>query len=211
MNSREVFPLFATPLTVTNNYLPDKYLEPLIKYYKEGTDIWRDTGHPYQSMQTKSKKTLDNFPDVKWYMEKDFNMFIKDLLWLKPENKFAMGTSWGTKTTPETVSHFHTHTNYFYSGVYYFEETDTPIEFQRPLQGWQFGFEKEDFNLWNNDVFQIKPKANTMVYFPSCVEHRITYHQGKEDRYSIAMNFMPVGVWGNLDSRVSMEMTDGIE
>ena len=209
MNSREVFPLFSTPLTVTNRFLPTKYIEPLVEYYKGNDDIWEDKGFKFQSMQTKSKKTLDEHPDVKWYIEKDFNMFIKDMLLLEDKYKFALGTSWGTKTTPEHASSWHQHSNYFYSGVYYFEESETPIEFQKPVAGYRYGFEKKDFNIFNNETFSVKPEANSMVYFPSWLEHRIAYHEGDTHRYSIAMNFTPVGTWGTMDSEISMEMSNG--
>lgn len=203
---RSVFPLFSAPLTISFDFLPEKYVRELEQYYKNSPDIWQDTGFKYQSMQTIDKRTLDQFPEIKWHIEKDFNMFIKDFLALDEENTFKMGSSWGTKTLPETVAHWHMHTNYYYSAVYYFEDSTTNLEFQKSIMGYQYGFVKKEDNIFNSDLFTFTPRKNSIVYFPSYLEHRIAYHQEDVDRYSIAMNFTPVGTWGKFDSRITMNM-----
>ena len=207
--TKELIPLFSTPLIVCRNFLPVDDLDVLKNYYVNTKEIWQDYDQEMEAnIQTKSKNTLKNFPKVKSFIENDFNVFIKELLDLEEDNKFVMGTNWGTKSRNGDVGSDHIHANYFWSAVFYFEDSKTQIQFSKYSQGYEYGFNKKSTNLFNSFGFGVTPSANTMIYFPSHLQHKIDVHREEKPRYSIAMNFSPTGAWGQGDSMISTDINE---
>mgnify|MGYP003625805086 CR=1 FL=1 len=112
-------------------------------------------------------------------------------------NKVDIETSWGTLTKTNGYSEFHHHPNYWLSAVYY-SSGEGHIEFMRPQIVPYSIKEMQHFTI-NNTCIQTVKKGDLIV-FPSYLRHRIYYYEGKEDRYSIAMNINPIGKIGIKDS-----------
>ena len=56
------------------------------------------------------------------------------------------------------------------------------------------------YNKFTKEKTFIDPKKKHMIIFPSYLEHGISHHQSYLPRYSLAMNIVPTGNYGNYDS-----------
>jgi len=211
--SREVRSLFAVPFVVCPDFLTEENFKTLKNYYTDPSqkNIWQDDDEPslIHNIQTKSKKTLDTFPEIKDIFEQDFSFFIKGLYKLGKETDFKIGASWAHKAIKGSVGSFHTHANYFWSGVYYLQDSDTNIRFFKNSVYYDYCFEiREESNPFNRGSVDFTPKENCFILFPAYVPHQVMEHRDEHNRYSIAMNFTPVGTWGVHDSTISMNLND---
>ena len=87
------------------------------------------------------------------------------------------------------------HSNCWFSGVYYFQDSYSGLEFKNPIE--------RDIDLKNNKLtnnWRLQPKKNMLVFFPSYLHHRIEKNTFDEVRHSLAFNIMPDGTTGVVDS-----------
>lgn len=204
--TKEVFPLFSSPLVVCRNFLDVSNLDMLKNYYCSNTNIWQDfyNKNLTHNVQTISKKTLDTFPDIKQLFEEDFNELAATFLQITDETVFKIGSSWGHKAKPFSIGRCHTHSNYFWSAVFYLQDSNTAITFFKNISGYDFSFKVKKETLYNSSGFKFTPTENTLIYFPSYLSHSVDEHSEQQNRYSIAMNFTPTGVWGYSDSEIAL-------
>ena len=146
---------------------------------------------------------LDDFPDIKKYILSIFNDYIKNIY--KYENDFVMSTSWSTRVKPNTTTTSHNHKNSMFTGVLYLKSKNiSPILFeQNPILS-SFLIEPSEFNDVNYESWIVKPSSWEIIFFPSHIKHNICRNESDEDRFSIAMNFLPIGIYGKDDSTVNI-------
>jgi hypothetical protein len=60
--------------------------------------------------------------------------------------------------------------------------------------------EPSEYNLYNSSSWEITPKKNLMIIFPSYLFHKVNTHISNENRYSLAFNLFPKGNIGKNDS-----------
>jgi len=119
---------------------------------------------------------------------------------LKVSNQIQITTSWFTKVPPNGKGTPHTHTNSWWSGVYYFRDSMSPIKFEKFASGidvFTKGIEQNEFNSF---AFYAVPKKGTLLLFPSELIHSIQKNDTEFDRCSLAFNIMPKGLIENGDS-----------
>jgi uncharacterized protein (TIGR02466 family) len=139
--------------------------------------------------------------DVTWLADK-FNTVAKNFTenYLKWEKtKLKLSTSWFTKTKLGQESSLHTHANHILSGVFYWNNTDNcKITFENlnPGHHWEI--------LPNNNSNTFTLGDCELIIFPSELHHKIEPWTGKEDRKSLAFNWIPSGEIGSFDSKVSI-------
>ena len=210
--SRDVLAVFATPLVICRDFLSKENYLKLKEYYinPDNKEIWQDFDDPSQihNIQTKSKKTLDNFPAIKDIFEQDFNYFIKNLIKPGKETNFKIGASWAHKAVKGSVGSFHIHANYFWSGVYYLQDSTTDIRFFKSIGHYDYCFEMNEINPFNRGSYNITPTKNCLILFPAYMPHQVQEHREEKNRYSIAINYTPLGTWGVHDSTISMSLND---
>jgi uncharacterized protein (TIGR02466 family) len=146
---------------------------------------------------------LDDFPDIKKNILSIFNDYIKNIY--KYENDFVMSTSWSTRVKPNTTTTSHNHKNSMFTGVLYLKSKNiSPILFeQNPILS-SFSIEPSEFNDFNYESWIVKPSSWEIIFFPSHIKHNICRNESDEDRFSIAMNFLPIGIYGKDDSTVNI-------
>ncbi len=146
---------------------------------------------------------LDDFPDIKKYILSIFNDYIKNIY--KYENDFVMSTSWSTRVKPNTTTTSHNHKNSMFTGVLYLKSKNiSPILFEpNPILS-SFLIEPSEFNDVNYESWIVKPSSWEIIFFPSHIKHNICRNESDEDRFSIAMNFLPIGIYGKGDSTVNI-------
>jgi hypothetical protein len=70
---------------------------------------------------------------------------------------------------------------------------------------------RSEYNIWNADAWTIIPDDGLLLIFPSYLHHKILPGQNSEPRYSLAMNFFPIGKIGynGSDSFINIKDVDG--
>ena len=183
-----IYPLFSMPLMALSLDIDN---DKLLKYIKNIT--YRDNINSNKSFLSKSVKLLEN---KKLQKEKQiFLIAIQQYLnVLGYKQKFKILNSWSTKVEKNYNSQVHVHTNTWLSGVYYTQDNSS-IEF---IKNWAnssfFNLEfNNSKNIYSSTKWDLKVKKNTLLIFPSELQHKIKKNLLKENRYSIAFNILPIG------------------
>jgi len=183
-----IYPLFSMPLMALSLDIDN---DKLLKYIKNIT--YRDNINSNKSFLSKSVKLLEN---KKLQKEKQiFLIAIQQYLnVLGYKQKFKILNSWSTKVEKNYNSQVHVHTNTWLSGVYYTQDNSS-IEF---IKNWAnssfFNLEfNNSKNIYSSTKWDLKVKKNTLLIFPSELQHKIKKNLSKENRYSIAFNILPIG------------------
>ena len=191
--------LFAKHISVFNLDIDTKKILNTIKKEKYYTN------HDYLgSEQSKNTEILNN-PQLFELKKQILNCFYqyKSEIY-KIANDFIIPSSWVAKFKPNTSGKSHAHSNCMFSAVYYLDES-SPIVFNNYQLNNLFCTPTE-WNTNNCTYFEIEPKKNKLIIFPSDVFHEIKPNFNKKTRYSIACNFFPVGKVGDKDSFVELQM-----
>lgn len=155
-----------------------------------------------KSYASESLSVLDKELKLKTLVVNAFTKFKNEVLRLETTD-FEITTSWMTMTKPGGYSQFHFHKNSYYSAVVYFEtHQDGHLVFD-DAHSTQQNIQPNDpveYNLYNLESFYCTPKENLIVLFPSYLRHKVDTYTGNTDRYSLAVNFFPTGLFGKGDS-----------
>ena len=135
---------------------------------------------------------LDDYPEMKKLFTSISLQVLKEVA---DAEKIKITTSWLTAIEPNATPTMHRHQNSWFSGVYYFQDSYSGLEFKNPIE--------RDIDLKNNkltNIWRLQPKKNMLVFFPSYLHHRIEKNTFDEVRHSLAFNIMPDGTTGVVDS-----------
>ena len=190
-----IYPLFSSPVygKVIGENLKDIFSslkkEPFEPANNQGTSI------------STTKNILDKYPRLEKVLLKEFNYFKNTYLHYESTD-FYMTTSWMTKCTPNSCGHKHNHKNCVYSGVLYFQDEIGSIQFSNEniIPESIMLNDPSEYNLYNSSSWEITPKKNLMIIFPSYLFHQVNTHISTENRYSLAFNLFPKGNIGRNDS-----------
>ena len=135
---------------------------------------------------------LDDYSEVK---EMFTNIVLKILNEVSGVEKIKITTSWLTAIEPNATPTLHRHQNSWFSGVYYFQNSYSGLEFKNPIE--------RDIDLKNGKLtgnWRLQPEKNRLVIFPSYLYHKIEKNTSDEVRHSLAFNVMPDGTIGKVGS-----------
>ncbi len=206
--------MFPTPLLIHKNFLPEEYFNQ-VKNLVENADYDGNTNLQYKVQASVSKNILKHLPIIKEEIIETFKEYARNILGIDSTIDFVIGSSWGTMTKPKEDSQPHTHANYYYSGCFYISENPSPIEFH--LGPWiynhheRFLFNYTQINQYNSNKITYHPEKNEIIYFPSYVKHQITENTSNENRYSLAFNIFPDGIYGDYDSKIHLKVIDDLD
>ena len=148
-------------------------------------------------------RVLEKYPRIKKILLNEFKTIATNQF--QYNHDFAISTSWITVTEKGEDCQFHCHHNSFYSGVYYFDdynENCAQIEFLNPLHHHSdFHLIGQDHTLYNLRSAVYTPKKDLLLFFPSYLFHGIQLHNDDSIRKSLAFNIVPIGEYGEHDSR----------
>ena len=165
--------------------------DKILKHIKNIT--YRDNINSNKSFLSKSVKLLENKK-----LQKEKQIFLSAIQQylnvLGYKQKFKILNSWSTKVKKNYNSQVHVHTNTWLSGVYYTQDNSS-IKF---IKNWAnssfFNLEfNNSTNIYSSTKWDLKVKKNTLLIFPSELQHQIKKNISKENRYSIAFNILPIG------------------
>jgi len=176
-------PLMALSLEIDNT--------KILKYLKNLS--YRDNVNSKECYLSKSVKILENkqLKKEKQIISKAIKEYLKVLGYTQD---FKILNSWSTKVGQNYQSQPHVHTNTWISGVYYTQD-NSAIRF---IKNWAnssfFNLEFNNLtNIYSATKWDIKVKKNTLLIFPSELQHKIQENTLNETRYSIAFNVLPIG------------------
>ena len=145
---------------------------------------------------------LDCFPELQQEIKQASAFYIKKIL--ECDAHFKLTTSWGTMTEPGGSSGRHYHSNAWFSGSYYPQDSsESPIRFHSPKIK-LFSFDIKNYNPYTETTWTFSPSYNSLIIFPSYIGHEILLNQSKVTRYSIAFNVFPKGTIGKEDSLITL-------
>ena len=200
----DIIPLFPSNLIV--NEVDSKFNTITINNIN-----FKNSGKNGQSSEISSSLyVINDYQELGIEIIKIFQNYTYNIL--KLNNNFTISTSWFTRMKPDHTCAMHQHHNSFYSGLYYFddyEDNSGNIRFFDPLVRFNSFFmisdKSADLNLHNSKTWDIKPKKNMLIFFPSYLEHSILSNTSKKTRHSLAFNFVPIGKYGVGDSSYNTE------
>lgn len=194
--SKHILPLF--PSIVSFFRLEDT----VEKINQNDFEFIRTGDSSEKSYITKEIRVLETYPKLKECILKNFEEYTDQCLTY--DQSFMLTTSWITKIGMGCKSSFHNHKNSFYSGVYYFDDCDKntgQLEFKNPLVDLtSYHVIPKEYSIYSSSSWKIQPQKNLVVFFPSYLYHRIAEHSGRDVRFSLAFNLVPVGPYGHRDS-----------
>ena len=183
-----VYPLFSLPLMAVSLDIDNNKLLNHIKNITYRNNIHSDKCYLSESVKILENKKLKKEKEI-------FLKAIKEYLKLLGYTQnFKILNSWSTKIKPNYQSQPHVHTNTWISGVYYTQDNSS-IRF---IKNWAnssfFNLEfNNSTNIYSATKCDLKVKKNTLLIFPSELQHKIQKNILKGNRYSIAFNVLPLG------------------
>jgi uncharacterized protein (TIGR02466 family) len=188
--------LFSEPISIINNLkIDDSILVDQLK------NIDLNEIHNKGTFISNSRNVLNDIEYGKKLKNKFNEATNKTLNELGFNACFKIYTSWLTLTKPGVNGHSHYHSNYWWSGCYYpsYNNKKVSIIFNRPNK-LIIDPNKKHLNCFNRGKVELKIETNTLILFPSYIEHQIGYNDSDENRISLAFNINPVGKVGEFDS-----------
>ena len=148
-------------------------------------------------------RILEKYPTTKNLLTQYVNKILGEGIGY--DANFAISTSWMTLTSKGFKSQMHSHKNSFWSGVYYFDDNygdkSGRLTLRNPIFDLSnFLIETKKIDSATTPGLHIRPKSKCLVLFPSYVYHEIETHNEDDDRYSLAFNITPTGLYGDGDS-----------
>lgn len=156
-----------------------------------------------QTYMSKSIKLLDTLKKGKQFKTAVNDSMSKTIYQLGYNIKHQLINSWSTKTPVDTEGEYHLHNNFWLSAVYYphgNQEDNYQIQFKSDrLNFTHFDIPINNFNSINSSTWQLSVEEGDLIIFPALLQHKINKNKSKKPRYSIAMNFLPLGKIGSSD------------
>ena len=105
---------------------------------------------------------------------------------------------WGNTNDQGQGHHVHTHSNNWLSGVYYPRAATAPIRFFDPRPAAQVIHPRVlEHTRENCKVWEHVPEEDSMIIFPSWLQHYVPENTSSTPRISMAFNIMMVGMLGD--------------
>jgi uncharacterized protein (TIGR02466 family) len=162
------------------------------------------TPNNLKTYQSKNKNILQTYP----ILQEEINKSVKDVIYnmYKYDCNFFITSSWLTRTLPSGISDDHCHSNNWLSGIYYPDyDPSFQTEFYNDYKD-TFHVQPKEYNMFNSWKWTITPNKNTLIIFSSRLRHKALENKSSRDRYSLAFNLLPNGVFGNDDSQVNFNL-----
>ena len=199
MNLNNIFP---TPVAWFNN---DSGINELQKKYllslKRKNNIGNEISLGRNVLENKELKVLKN-----WIIN-NINIYFEEIYKPKSKVKLYITQSWCNYTKENQYHHKHRHPNSFISGVYYIDvnEQKDKITFFNDIYK-QLNIEASEYNLYNSTSWFFNLKNNSLVLFPSSLEHMVESVTSKTERVSLSFNTFLKGYLGQDEEATGLHL-----
>jgi uncharacterized protein (TIGR02466 family) len=193
--------LFPTPVLITKKEKPLSLKERdfllNLKYRPNAGNV-----------STEDTEILENekLQNLKKWIYDSVNKFFNDIYQPAQDVQLRITQSWCNLSAKGQYHHEHAHPNSFISGVYYVQTNDDDrIQFvNRPFSAFQI--EAKDWNPFNSPTWWLPTEENSLILFPSTLNHCVPTVQGEKDRISLSFNTFPQGFLGRDDSLTGVKV-----
>ena len=194
MNSAFIDPLFSTPLY--RNKI--EFSSDVQKFIKNANYV-----RQLNAFSTENFYMLDEpgLSDLKKNIKLEVDNFLYNALSFSRKIEFLITTSWLIKHAKGDYSPPHFHSNSLYSGIVYIQVNDDSGDIifsnnnRSPLFPRELFFEIDNYYLLNSSTWKIRPKNKDILIFPSHLTHEVTSNLSDEERYVLAFNLFPSGIF----------------
>tara|TARA_X000001382_G_scaffold77065_1_gene53908 strand:+ start:1449 stop:2048 length:600 start_codon:yes stop_codon:yes gene_type:complete len=199
MNLNNIFP---TPVAWFDN---DSGINELQKKYllslKRKNNIGNEISLGRNVLENKELKVLKN-----WIIN-NINIYFEEIYKPKSKVKLYITQSWCNYTKENQYHHRHRHPNSFISGVYYIDvnEQKDKITFFNDIYK-QLNIEASEYNLYNSTSWFFNLKNNSLVLFPSNLEHMVESVTSKTERVSLSFNTFLKGYLGQDEEATGLHL-----
>ena len=197
------------PIFLYKDAIDDEQCNAL-REYAEQLDDWgpsfeTNSAHGKDAIETTANKNVvENMPDLKFHFESLMQDISVQLLQQFTEG-FNIGSSWFTRTRKGQLSTMHNHKNYYMSGVLYLQD-DNRIMLQNPLfDKSHFLFSVKEQSPYTCTTTLIAPPKNSFLLLPAYLFHQIPPYEKDDVRYSLVMNYHPIGTYGYEASSITVK------
>lgn len=139
------------------------------------------------------------FASLKKYVLQHIGCFIHDGLKITKDNEFYITQSWINVNNSGSRHHTHRHYNSLVSGIFYILGDLCPTTFVNdnhgPL-GLMFGFAVDEYTGLNAGIRSVENEPNTLILFPSGMDHYVETNSSSKTRISIGFNTFVSGLIG---------------
>ena len=192
-----IVPLFSTPLYI-NEIDIDKNI---LSFVREQVFIPCDQYNPAEGLTTGNNYVLElpEFKNLKKNIDTEINYFLKEIL--KFYTNFKITTSWIIRHKKGHSAKSHFHKNSLFSGVVYLQVSDNSGDIvftnneKSLLYPSEITLDVDEYNDFNMLSWTLRPKVNNILIFPSHLTHFVTPNNSIDDRYVLAFNIFPSGIF----------------
>ena len=186
--------MFPTVLYNVKDVLSVDSFESIKQYIVESYEE-----NPKDNWQSESSiHEWDEFKDLTKSVM-DIGKYVFNNLKFEYED-FEITEMWANVSKQNEGHHVHTHQNNIYSGVFYIK-SGNGIRFLDPRPAANvLSPSMKEYNSENSNICGFPSTENTMLLFPSWLQHYVPRNRNTENRISISFNLMLRGLVGSKGS-----------
>jgi uncharacterized protein (TIGR02466 family) len=195
VNNYEVLPLWATP--VYNSILKS---DDDIKSFMKNLSYERVQANNGFYSINKKVLDIDRMNSLRKEILEHVTTYAREVSCVSENIEFYITNSWVMKHEPADWSQSHCHTNSIFSGVYYFDIPENSGVFFFEKDGSCFNLFStiidlpvSSWNTFNSKAWQITPRNDMIIIFPSQVRHSVSRNDSQQERYCLAFNVFVKG------------------
>jgi uncharacterized protein (TIGR02466 family) len=193
-----VHPLFSIPVLETKvlNYENDVIDFNSIPYH-----LFNKNPLQQNTFNSISQNILDepSFKNLRCVIDSLMEEYVYNQLKLPRHSKLKLVNSWMVIGHPGSETNGHTHPNSVYSGIFYLKAGPGTgmVSFSIPRNSFTFTTPTvspmpTEFNMYNSLCWNVEPDDNTVLIFPSHLEHAITRNVSNNIRCCVPFNYFLV-------------------
>lgn len=196
--------LWPTPVGITK--IEENISDTILHFCKENERNAEPTGKNHTS---KDKYILNSkeLSPLKTILHNKVNEYFHNIF--DPSNNISLEItqSWLNYVRENESHHNHRHPNSFISGVFYIntQEDDRINFYNEPF--FPFDIPTKQYNRFNSQSWWFPTEKNTLILFPSSLEHGIKQRFIKDDtRISLAFNTFFKGTIGEYETTTELSI-----
>lgn len=216
----KLYDLFPNPIFGLEYPKHKELKETILQVIEDNKDNFEVNGQSSNLFHLKNKLSEsilheDPFTEFKEWVEESCSDYVSDCLGYNLPDRMMVTDSWLNKCDKGGSQHPHYHSNAYISGTYYvnFEEGHSPLMFNKrsallfPNHPTLVLAENDDFITKYNTDSAVYPEEGELYLWQSQMTHSVP-ENGKDNRISLSMNFMPTVV-SNTRYGFRVEYTNG--
>lgn len=181
------------PTCISESIFPRELTEDELKHLHP-LDVLRNNKNIISSNKTILE--IDELKEIKDFCLSAINQYLVSVI--NPVNQISLyiTQSWININQKGDYHKRHKHPNSLLSGVFYIETSETDSIMFHKSSEWLFDIEPSEVTHLNCDHWHYPVKNNTLLIFPSFLEHEVPQKLNEGNRISLSFNTFFTGTAG---------------